>query len=162
MSQPEKLELTEERLAIHNRAYEPSFATHSLHARQLVEGEKIRASYRNIALNFLNNDQQTADSFTGLLGRENKSLNKSTLEHPLERFLTPGDLSEPTYFAKQALKAYGFEYGSRASVAARKKQGHLNFVSTMLNARATQTVKSTCGDHKRYPEFSSYGSSSVC
>ncbi|OAX84077.1 hypothetical protein ACJ72_01556 [Emergomyces africanus] len=148
MAQPEKLELTEERLAMHNKVYKPSFVTHSSHASQLVEREKMLASYRNLARTLPKNEQQTTDFVTGLLGEENKNLNKSVLEHPLERFLTPGDLSEPSYFARQALEENGFAYGSRASVDARKKQGHLNFVYAILNARATQTVKSTCGDRK--------------
>ncbi|PGH30273.1 hypothetical protein GX50_06960 [[Emmonsia] crescens] len=162
MSQPKKLELTEERLAMHNKTYKPSPVTHSRHASQLVAMERISMGCLDSATDFPKNEQhpllylsseptfcQTSDSFPDLFERENKRLHKSPLEHPLERLLTPGDLSEPICFSTLALKEYGFEYGSRASVDARKKLGRLNYESTKLNARAARTVDKTCGNRKR-------------
>ncbi|KLJ05453.1 hypothetical protein EMPG_11032 [Blastomyces silverae] len=92
---------------------------------------------------------QTSGLLTGSFGKTNGPLEKTPLEHPLERLLTPGDLSEPTYFARQALKRYGFEYGSRASVDARKKLGRLNYESTKSTAKVAGTNKNNCGNRTR-------------
>ncbi|QSS56388.1 hypothetical protein I7I53_04584 [Histoplasma capsulatum var. duboisii H88] len=162
MSKLEKLELTEERLALHNKLYKPSPETHSRHASQLVEMERIQMSCLKSAIDLFKEDRlstsslpielefsRTAESLTSLFEKESEPLNKSPLEHPLERYLTPGDLSEPSYFAIQTLKEYGFEYGSHASVDARKRLGRLNYESAKLNARAAQTVNNTCDNRKR-------------
>ncbi|OJD24607.1 hypothetical protein ACJ73_04032 [Blastomyces percursus] len=162
MSESEPLELTEERLAMHNKLYKPSPETHCRHASQLVEMERMSMGLFSPATDSLNEEHysksslptgvpfsQTSGLLTGSLGTANGRLKKSPLEHPLERLLTPGDLSEPIYFARQALKQYGFEYGSRASVDARKKLGRLNYESTKLTAKVAGTDKENCGNQIR-------------
>ncbi|EEQ88486.2 uncharacterized protein BDCG_03606 [Blastomyces dermatitidis ER-3] len=161
MSEPEPLKLTEERLAMHNKLYKPSLETHCRHASQLVEMERMSMGLLPLDTDSLNKEHcstsslptelpfsQTSGLLTGSFGSTNGPLKKSPLEHPLERLLTPGDLSEPIYFARQALKQYGFEYGSRASVDARKKLGRLNYESTKSTAKAAVTDKNDRSNRK--------------
>ncbi|PGH03291.1 hypothetical protein GX51_04161 [Blastomyces parvus] len=161
MSQPEPLELTEERLALHNKLYKPSPETHCRHASQLVEMERMSMGFLHTTTDFLNEEPRsaslpigmpsspTSDLLTGSFGKRNGPLHKIPLEHPLERLLTPGDLSEPVYFSRQALKHYGFEYGSRASVDARKELGRLNYESAKSTAKAAGTDKNNCSNRRR-------------
>lgn len=65
------------------------------------------------------------------------------LESPLERFLTPGECSTPSYFAGPALEQMGFRMGNMNGKYARKQRARENVRLVIENSH--QGVTSSAG-----------------
>ncbi|EEH39542.2 hypothetical protein PAAG_08811 [Paracoccidioides lutzii Pb01] len=90
------------------------------------------------------------DHFHDSLVRDNKRLKKNTIEHPMEWYLMPGDLSEPSVFARMYLYEHGLKYGGREE----EDGGHLNDLQARSLARAARTPENTSDGDKMLAELS--------
>ncbi|PGG96127.1 hypothetical protein AJ79_09724, partial [Helicocarpus griseus UAMH5409] len=119
-------------------------ATHARYASKVVDDEGAHVRNVLLCLQTGSSAYPLCPSLLASIEKDNKGQTKSAIETPLERFLTPGDPSEPSLISKQLMNEHGIRYGARASVGDRKRIGSSNCQSAMSNGKAAKKSGNAC------------------